>query len=111
MVVYCDQQTSGNTWDDQDNPTSANPSGVFAVDANILWAVGDSRVLLTLDGGTPWVNRTGNLSSLALSLADSVGPVDGSTAWVIGISPQFQPRIYKTVDAGISWFEQNPKGG
>lgn len=64
------------------------------------WAVGNSHVLRTIDGGVTWYNYT-------MPGVSSVGNAffqNASKGWVIGTSLSTStPTLYRTVDGGRTW--------
>jgi photosystem II stability/assembly factor-like uncharacterized protein len=84
---------------------------VYAVDDNIVWACGNSGVVLkTTDGGTTWENKT---PTNAGSTNYTVVAFDATTAWVTGtVGGSADVSIWKTIDGGTTWTTQynNPTG-
>jgi len=87
--------------------------GVSVVDANTVWAVGNTwpdyvdEFTKTLDGGNTW--QTGALPALANEYFTlSVRALDANTAWVLMtiIPTQDSCRLFKTIDGGTNWTEQ-----
>ncbi len=85
--------------------TAANDMyGIFFLDANKGWAVGEKGVILyTEDGGTSWVEQT---SGVTKKLTD-VFFVDDTTGWIIGDDG----TILNTIDGGTSWNAQTSGTG
>ncbi len=84
---------------------------VKAVNDNVLWACGNSGVVLkTTDGGTTWAAVT---SPNAGSTMYTVDAFDATTAWVTGtVGGSADVSIWKTTDGGTTWVSQynNPTG-
>ncbi len=84
---------------------------IKAVNDNVLWACGNSGVVLkTTDGGTTWVPVT---SPNAGSTMYTIDAFDATTAWVTGtVGGSADVSIWKTTDGGTSWVSQynNPTG-
>ncbi|HCY77106.1 MAG TPA: hypothetical protein DHV28_14380 [Ignavibacteriales bacterium] len=84
---------------------------VHAVNDNIVWACGNSGVVLkTTDGGTTWSAMT---PTNAAATNYAVEAFDGTTAWVTGtVGGSADVSIWKTTDGGTSWNSQynNPTG-
>ena len=88
-------------WTLQTSGVTARLRGVSAVSDRVAWASGSgSSVLRTTDGGATWQKLT--VTSDALDFRD-VDAIDASTAYVLSIGNGPASRIYKTVDAGLSW--------
>ncbi|HSW56357.1 MAG TPA: YCF48-related protein [Ignavibacteriaceae bacterium] len=108
----------GISWNQVFSNFSYNLRGVSFYDANIGIAVGEwivvgvshGIIVKTTDGGSNWVSQ--NLDALALPLfLESVTFTDNNNWYAIGISVYNSlhtiGRIFKSQDAGVSWFEQS----
>ncbi|MDP2364716.1 MAG: hypothetical protein Q8M94_13225, partial [Ignavibacteria bacterium] len=84
---------------------------VRAVNDNVVWACGNSGVVLkTIDGGTNWAIMT---PTNAGSTNYTVDAFDATTAWVTGtVGGSADVSIWKTIDGGTTWVSQynNPTG-
>lgn len=97
-----------NSWSWVGNPTGLGGGRSIAQsrsDHDIVAVIGPTRIFLTPDAGTTWVERTsgivsgGSLSDIAI---DPVNP-DIMVVTCTSYSDNF-PHVYKTVDQGQSWF-------
>jgi photosystem II stability/assembly factor-like uncharacterized protein len=92
-------------WETQASPVTIGLFSVKALNQNIVWGAGGSGsanapvVVRTANGGTTWINATGNLSGQDLYC---VAAVDSNRAWVGTGSG----RIYATTNGGASWTQQ-----
>jgi photosystem II stability/assembly factor-like uncharacterized protein len=92
-----DAMTPG--WQTQNPGTSAQLRAVAAVPGNldIVWAVGDSTILKTANGGATWNAQTLPTRLYGMAAASE------TTAWAVGYASQ----IRKTID-GTSWQSESP---
>ena len=86
-------------------PVVASPQidSLHMLDAMNGWAITDTNLLRTPDGGTTWYNATPTgLTSLGYSA--SAYYLDASTAWVamMGSDPT-NGTLYRTTDGGSTW--------
>ena len=96
-------------WYPQNSGTTKNLNDVVFIDANVGIAVGDSGIILrTTNGGSLWsVVPTNDYNKLT-----SVSFVDGGNGWVSGqrmwggILYSDSSVILRTIDSGLSWYEQ-----
>ena len=92
-------------WVSQVSPTGTGLFSVKAVSRTVAWASGGNSsatapvVIRTTDGGTTWLQATGNLTGVD---AYAITAVDGNRAWV-GTG---NGRIYATSDGGATWTQQ-----
>jgi photosystem II stability/assembly factor-like uncharacterized protein len=98
-------------WVPQTSSITTRLRYVRAVNDNVVWACGNSGVVLkTTDGGTTWAAVT---SPNAGSTIYTVDAFDATTAWVTGtVGGTADVSIWKTTDGGASWVSQynNPTG-
>ncbi len=98
-------------WTAQTSGITTRLRFIYAVDDNIVWACGNSGVVLkTTDGGTTWANMT---PTNAGSTNYTVVAFDAVTAWATGtVGGTADVSIWKTTDGGGSWVSQynNPTG-
>jgi photosystem II stability/assembly factor-like uncharacterized protein len=79
--------------------------GISAVSDRVVWASGaNGTVIRTGDGGTTW-HRSTVPGAEKLDFRD-IDAVDDNTAYLLSIGPGESSRIYKTIDAGVTWREQ-----
>ncbi len=100
-------------WEAQASGVTARLRGVSAVSDRVAWASGaNGTVLRTAAGGTTWVKLTVPHAD-KLDFRD-VDAIDEKTAYILSIGSGAASRIYKTIDAGITWTLQftneEPKG-
>lgn len=104
----------GVTWTPQNAGVDAALHGVWFVDANQGWAVGDRGTILhTADGGVTWtpqpVDTDENFRAVTF--------IDAVTGWVTATTPSqvddflgdtidWQAAIYHTTDGGTTWTPQ-----
>lgn len=75
---------------------------LHAVNDSVVWAVGNSGVVLrTVNAGTQW-NRIATPAGDSLHYRD-VHAVSTDTAWILAIGNGTASRIYRTTDGGASW--------
>lgn len=90
---------NGTAWTGQTSGVTHDLKGVHFLNGNNGWVVGNngahSVVLSTTNGGTNWSSQT--VSSTRFT---GVRMVDDFTGYIVGQAG----ILYKTVDAGISWF-------
>ena len=98
-------------WVPQTSGITTRLRNIKAVNDNVLWACGNSGVVLkTTDGGTTWAAVT---SPNAGSTMYTIDAFDATTAWVTGtVGGTADVSIWKTTDGGASWVSQynNPSG-
>jgi photosystem II stability/assembly factor-like uncharacterized protein len=88
----------------KDSGRNTRISGVYFIDAQTGWAVGDSGTILTThNGGTSWEPQ----ESLAVGGLNSVHFVDPQTGWIVGNGGM----ILATRNGGASWERQNSGTG
>lgn len=88
-------------WTSQTSGVTSRLRGVSAVTASVAWASGtNSTVLRTSNGGTTWKKL--KVTSDNLDFRD-IDAVNESTAYVMSAGNGPISRIYKTVDAGVTW--------
>jgi photosystem II stability/assembly factor-like uncharacterized protein len=100
----------GKTWEKVYEKSSTHVFDIWAVDAETAWVVGREGdpgtgvnfIAKTVDGGKSW-----NVQYVVGEpyYFTSISAVDGNIAWAAGA----QGRILKTMDGGISWWQQ-PSG-
>ncbi|MFQ5777186.1 MAG: YCF48-related protein [Terriglobia bacterium] len=71
---------------------------LFVMSAQVVWAVGEGRVLVTLDGGTNWQPTYKDDEKLATVINDIMF-IDTQNAWAVG-SPGV---VLQTSDSGRQW--------
>lgn len=90
----------GSTWTEQPTGTGAFVNGVYFVDANRGWVVGnDGAVLRTIDGGVNWTPQASHTSQYLYGLHF----VDALRGWAAGLSG----TILATADGGANWVAQD----
>ena len=98
-------------WVPQTSGITTRLRNIKAVNDNVLWACGNSGVVLkTIDGGTTWTAMT---PTNAASTNYTVDAFDATTAWVTGtVGGSADVSIWKTTDGGTTWVSQynNPTG-
>jgi photosystem II stability/assembly factor-like uncharacterized protein len=88
-------------WTEQTSGVTARLRGVSASNDHVAWASGSgSTVLRTSDGGATWQKLT--VTNEQLDFRD-IDAVDSQTAYVLSIGNGPASRIYKTLDAGVTW--------
>ncbi len=87
------------TWTAQTSGTSNTLNGVYFVDANTGWAVGNGGTIRTTsNGGSAWSSQTSGISSTLTS----VSFISASKGWIAGNSG----RIRVTTNGGTTWTAQ-----
>jgi len=87
---------SGRGWSSRGKIGSMGWRHLSFVDPNWGWAVGDSGIVRSTDGGRDWQNQ-----GVAYRLKDVAG-VTRTKAWAVGDSG----RVLATSDGGATWFPQ-----
>jgi len=80
-------------------PQGNTINDMYAIDANIAWAVGGSAILRTDDGGANWSLQNSNTTH-GLS---SVSAANRDIAWSVG----GDGTVLKTINGGKNWFAQD----
>ena len=90
------------TWTVQSSGVTARLRGVSAVSEKVAWASGSGNTILrTEDGGATWARLT-NPTTDRLDFRD-IDAVSENVAYVLSIGNGPTSRIYKTIDAGVTW--------
>jgi hypothetical protein len=82
-----DPRPFASTWVAETSPTTANLRGVFGVDANHVWAVGDDGTILFRNNGV-WTRETLQGTSGPLN---AVWAADVDRVWAVGRDDQSPP--------------------
>lgn len=92
-------QNGGSQWEKVNNPSEKHLWGVYFVDTEHGWLVGQSGELLhTKDGGKQWVRQITNVEQPLFA----VHFVDRMKGWVVGT----KGLILHTSDGGNTWKQQ-----
>ncbi len=103
LIIY--SSDGGNTWTRQglDSLQGGNAPNaiidIYALDDNIVWAVGPGTVVYTLDGGNTWANKP---TPAGLMHNNGVCPINDHSAWVATDYNQ----IYKLNNLDSAWVKQ-----
>lgn len=107
IFLFIAKISLAQNWVQQTNPiTGKDVNSAWAVDSNICWMCGSTTaqtsgyVILTTNGGTNWMNVTGDMPSLLLGLFSVCG-INANEAWV-GAS---NGNIYHTTNTGGNWIQ------
>ncbi len=93
----------GLNWSSKDFGAGYFFLSVFAVDANIAWATGESGVVVkTTNGGADW----SDVSEVTSDQMCDVEALDENTAWIAGWA-----AVYWTTNGGANWDKYIPVGG
>jgi photosystem II stability/assembly factor-like uncharacterized protein len=89
-------------WVPQTSNISKQLWSVKAVDSSVVWACGDSGIVLrTTDGGDNWSLTTAPNDNLNCY---SIEAINADTAWVVSTNNLGgNTALYKTINGGISW--------
>ncbi len=89
-------------WQTIQTPASDPLIDVSIPGPGLVWAVGESVVLRSSNGGQGWV-----MHGAPLPHCVHVFAADINTAWVTGSQSAYvNDRIFKTIDGGVNWVEQ-----
>jgi len=94
----------------QTSGVEARLIGISPVDENTVWIGGTAGIYArTTDGGTTW--HAGVVPDAGALQFRDVHAVDAETAYLLSAGEGEQSRIYKTMDAGLTWALQftNPE--
>ena len=94
----------------QTSGVEARLIGISPVDENTVWIGGTAGTYArTTDGGTTW--HAGVVPDAGALQFRDVHAVDAETAYLLSAGEGEQSRIYKTMDAGLTWALQfiNPE--
>ena len=90
------------TWTMQSSGGNARLRGISAVTEKVAWASGSGNTILrTEDGGATWTQLT-NPTTDRMDFRD-IDAVGDRVAYVLSIGNGSLSRIYKTMDAGVTW--------
>lgn len=100
-IVY--SANGGETWIRQGANSAAlegvNLSDVWAIDENIVWAVGnDNAIIKTANGGQDWQSLQSPQKSTYIEL-NSISIVGSDNIWISGSDG----LVYNSTDAGSTW--------
>jgi photosystem II stability/assembly factor-like uncharacterized protein len=94
-------------------------SEIHIVDANTVWALAFDgsgaaanvqEFTRTTDAGSTWTPGLIGMGDPNLEI-NSICAVDANTAWVSALIPaDGNGQIFKTIDGGVTWEQQNPSG-
>ena len=91
------------TWTPQSSGVTARLRGVSAVNDRVVWASGaNGTILRTTDGGEHWLKSAVPPDAVALDFRD-IDAVGERAAYALSIGNGAASRIYKTIDAGVTW--------
>jgi photosystem II stability/assembly factor-like uncharacterized protein len=92
----------GTTWTQQ-NEGAHDGNEVHAVDASTVWAVSDSTIQRSINGGATWTGSTSQDYTMGVSAVDS------QQAWAVTEGPS--GAIFHTTNGGTSWVKLTQLGG
>ncbi len=96
----------GETWINQQVPTSNLLTSVYFVDENIGYATGvKATIVKTTDGGNNWYNLFPNTGQWLYSICF----VDQNVGWAVG-GNEYSEIILKTTNGGNNWIIQSETG-
>jgi len=89
----------GNTWQALSTAT-ATLNGVFFINENTGWAVGNNgTIIYTTDGGANWASQSSNISEILLD----VFFINDTIGWAVGMGG----KVLYTENAGTTWESMN----
>lgn len=94
----------GASWTVQDLGSFEHLYGLYFLDANTGWAVGEG-IFKTVNGGANWAIQLSD-TNLSPVILQSVFFLDANTGWAVGSPPS---TILKTINGGVTWVAQ-PSG-
>lgn len=99
--------TTNAQWTVQTSGTTARLQTVKIVDANIIWAAGNTGVVLkSVDGGKTWVKKA-LVDSVGTARVNGIEAFDSVTAWAACVTTgSLGVTVYKTTNGGTSWVKQ-----
>ncbi len=92
----------GVTWTQQ-NAGAHDGNEICAVNASTVWAVSDSTIQRSINGGTNWSESTSQEYTMGINAVGS------PQAWAV--SAGLSGAIFSTADGGSNWVEQTQLGG
>jgi photosystem II stability/assembly factor-like uncharacterized protein len=100
MILFLTTGFTQQAWNDV-TPSSTYPGllGVYALDSDNVWVVGqEGTILNTTNGGTTW----SEISCPAAYTLYNVHFINADTGWVGGDNPSIT-EVMRTTDKGVSW--------
>jgi photosystem II stability/assembly factor-like uncharacterized protein len=113
LTIFSTNLLSGQWVQQQTNlPLWTYPLSIDAVDENVCWAVAAKHpgtepflgFIKTTNGGENWICDT---ILTAEGMFNTICALDASTAYVSIKNTNVPGKIYKTIDGGNNWVEQN----
>ena len=99
----------GDSWNLVYNSTTGNAvyatGSVFFIDSITGYAGKNSGILKTTDGGDNWYLYNYLYGIYDMGLPYSIYFPNKDTGYYVGLNNYFNPVIYKTIDAGNSWYK------
>ncbi len=92
----------GDTWIEQ-TKGALDGNNVCAVDSSTVWAVSDTSINRTIDGGSTWSTHNSSYYTMGISAVNSL------EAWAI--TSGLSGSIRHTTDGGINWTVLTELGG
>ena len=93
----------------QQTPPAQTPvlMGIYALDAQDIWAVGDSgRIIHSTDGGVNWLHVASSTAEMLLT----VEFISQDTGWVAGDDDFTATTLLMTTNRGLTWGRQTLPG-
>jgi|WetSurMetagenome_2_1015567.scaffolds.fasta_scaffold51779_2 photosystem II stability/assembly factor-like uncharacterized protein len=113
LTIFLTKLLLGQWVQQQTNlPVWTYPVSIDAIDENVCWAVAAKHpgtepylgFIKTINGGENWICDTIHTTE---GMFNTICALDGNTAYVSIKNTNIPGRIFKTIDGGNNWVEQN----
>ena len=114
--LFCASLFSQTGWIQINTGAVKSINDIFFINANTGWAVGDSTIIKTTNGGLNWVSQGYTYSSNIKNVFNSVRFINENTGYIAGghytgYAEYFYEYIYKTTNGGANWVLNHDQGG
>jgi len=114
LTTFFRSSDGGATWAPLQTPQCIGSLAVDPQDDDILYGAGCFGILRSADGGASWTAAAaGDLAGADVNVV--IDPLTPATVYAFGVLPQYRqpglPRLYKSLDRGITWMQIAPALG